>query len=93
MNEVVQVTLERMKTALAEAQTNLALAQKWTAMAVNRLRRCVEYNAGDEVVMTTKRIKNYCPHLPAKIKARWVGPFTMTQKVSLVAYRVGLPLG
>ncbi|MCV6575766.1 MAG: transposase family protein, partial [Cohaesibacter sp.] len=28
MNEAVQVTLERMKMALAEAQTNLALAQK-----------------------------------------------------------------
>ena len=62
-------------------------------MAVNRLRRCVEYNAGDEVVMTTKRIKNYCPHLPAKIKAWWVGPFTITQKVLLVTYRVDLPPG
>ena len=28
MNETVQDTLERMKIALAEAQTNLALAQK-----------------------------------------------------------------
>ena len=46
---------------------------------------------GDEVVLTTKHIKNYCPHLPAKIKARWVGPFTITQKVLPVAYRVDLP--
>ena len=79
-NEAVQVTLERMKTALAEAQTNLALAQKRMAMAVNRSCRSVEYNVGDEVVLTTKHIKNYCPHLPAKIKARWVGPFTITQQ-------------
>ena len=82
-----------MKTALAEAQTNLALAQKRMATAVNRSCRSVEYSVADEVVLPTKYIKNYCPHLPAKIKARWVGPFTITQKVSLVAYRVELPPG
>ena len=90
-NEVVQITLEWMKTALAEDQTNLVLAQKRMATAVNRSRRSIEYNVGDEVVLTTKHTKNYCPHLPAKIKARWVGPFTITQKVSPVAYRVELP--
>ena len=80
-----------MKTALTEAQTNLALAQKRMATAVNRSRRAMEYKVGDEVVLSTKHIKNYCHHLPAKIKARWVGPFTITQKVSSVAYRVDLP--
>ena len=53
----------------------------------------VEYNVGDKVVLITKHINNYFPHLPAKIKARWVGPFTITQKVSPVAYRVDLPPG
>ena len=61
------------------------------ATAVNRSRRSVEYKVGDEVVLTTKHIKNYCPHLLVKIKARWVGPFTITQQVSPVAYRVNLP--
>ena len=92
-NQAVQITLEWMKTALAEAQTNLVLAQKRMATAVNRSRRSVEYTVGDEVVLTTKHIKNYCPHLLAKIKARWVGPFTITQQVSPVAYRVDLPPG
>ena len=63
------------------------------ATAVNRSRRSVEYKVGDEVVLTTKHIKNYCPHLPAKIKARRVGPFTITQQVSPMAYRVDLPPG
>ena len=62
-NEAVQITLERMKMALAEAQANLALAQKRMATAVNRSGRFVEYNVGDEVVLITKRIKNYCPHV------------------------------
>ena len=87
----MQVTLERMKTAVAKAKTNLVLAQKRMAMVVNCSHRSVEFNVGDEVVLTTKHIKNYCPHLPSKIKARWVGPFTITQKVLLVAYRVDLP--
>ena len=60
-------------------------------MEVNHFRQSVEYNVGDEVVLTTKHIKNCCPHLPAKIKARWVVPFTITQKVSPMAYRVDLP--
>ena len=90
-NEAVQITLERMKMALAKTQTNLALAQKRMAMAVNCSRRSVEFNVGEEVVLTTKHIKNYCAHLPAKINSRWIGPFTSTQKVSPMAYRVDLP--
>ena len=47
MNEAVQITLERMKMALVEAQTNLVLAQKRMATAVNRSHRSVEYTIGD----------------------------------------------
>ena len=92
-NEAVQVTLGRMKTALGEVQTNSAHAQKRMAMVVNHLHGSEEYNVGDEVVLSMKNIKNYCPHLPAKIKARWVGPFTITHKVLPVAYRVDLIIG
>ena len=90
-NEAMYVTLERMKTALAEAQTYLTLSHKRMVTAVTHSHQSVEFNVGDEVVLTTKHINNYCPQLPAKIKARWAGPFTITQKVSLVAYRVDLP--
>ena len=38
-NEAVKETLERMKTALAEAQTNLERAQRRMANAVKRSRR------------------------------------------------------
>ena len=37
MTEALQVTLERMNTALVEAQTNLACTQKWMATTVNHL--------------------------------------------------------
>ena len=92
-NEVVKETLERMKTALAEAQTNLERAQRRMANAVNRSRRSEQYNIGDEVVLSTTNLRNYCPHLPAKLRARWVGPFTISRVVSPMAYKVDLPPG
>ena len=82
-----------MKTALAEAQTNLERAQRRMATAVNRSRRSEQYNIGDEVVLSTTNLRSYCPHLPAKLWARWVGPFTVSQVVSPVAYKVDLPPG
>ena len=92
-NEAVKETLERMKTALAEAQTNLEHAQCRMANVVNCSRRSEQYNIGDEVVLSTMNLRNYCAHLPAKLRARWVGLFTISRVVSPVAYKVDLPLG
>ena len=77
-----QVTLEQMKMARNEEQTNLTHAQKWMATAMNHSCRSEAYNVSDEVVLFTKNIKKYCPHLRSKIKAWWVGPFNITLKVS-----------
>ena len=38
-------------------------------------------------------LRNYCPHLPSKIKAWWVGPFHIQKIVSPVAYGLDLSLG
>ena len=92
-NEAVKETLERMKTALTEAQTNLEHAQHKMANAVNRSRRSEQYNIDDEVVLSTTKLRNCWPHLPAKLWARWVGPFTISRVVSPVAYKVDLPPG
>ena len=35
----------------------------------------------------------YCPHIPQKIKSRWIGPFHITKEVSPIAFRLDLPLG
>ena len=45
------------------------------------------------MVLSTSNLKNYNPHLPAKLRARWVGPFTINRVVSPVAYKVDLPPG
>ena len=49
-NEAVKETLERMKTAPTEAQTNFERVQRRMANAINRSRRSEQYNIGDEVV-------------------------------------------
>ena len=92
-NEAVKETLERMKTALAEAQTNLERAQRRMATVVNRTRRSEQYKIGDEVVLSTANLRSYYPHLPTKLRARWVGPFGISRVVSPVAYKVDLPPG
>ena len=89
-NEAVKGTLERMKTTLAEAHTNLEQTQRRMANAINRSRRSEQYNIGDEVVLNTMNLRNYCPNLLAKLRARWVGPFAISRVVSPVAYKVDL---
>ena len=61
--------------------------------AVDKKRRSEAYKVGDEVVLTTANLRSYCPHLPLKIKARWVGPFRITREISPVAYGLDLPPG
>ena len=92
-NEAVKETVEQMKTTLDEAQTNLERVQRKMANTVNRSRRSEQYNISDEVVLSTTNLWNYFPHLPAKLQARWVGPFTISRVVSPVAYKVDLPPG
>ena len=92
-NEAVKEMLGQMKTALAEAQTNLGCAQRRIANVINRPRKSEQYKIGDEVVLSTTNLRHYYPHLQAKLQARWVGPFTISRVVSLVAYKVDLPLG
>ena len=91
LNEAVKEALERKKMALADAQTNLQKAQERMKRAVDKRRQSETYKVGDEVVLTTKKFCNYCPHLPPKIKARGVGPIRITREISLVAYRLDLP--
>ena len=61
--------------------------------AVDKKRRTEEYKIGDEVVLSTANLQTYCPNLPPKIKARWVGPFRIWKIVSPVAFGLDLSPG
>ena len=74
-NEAVKAALERMKTALVDAESNLTTTQQRMKRAVDKKSRTKEYKIGEEVVLSTANLRTYCPNWPPKIKARWVGPF------------------
>ena len=48
--------VDRMKTALEEAQANLTVAQSRAKSQVDRSRRDEKYEVGDEVVLSTCNI-------------------------------------
>ena len=88
--EAVQEMTDRMKTVLEEAQTNMSHAQRRASEQANKSRRDEVFAVGDEVVLSTRHL-NVDPHLPMKLRRRWVGPFTIATVISLVAYRLDLP--
>ena len=79
-----------MKTALEEAQTNLSLAQNRARQYANRSCRDVRYTEAQEVVLSMCHLR-IDPHLPTKLRRRWVGPFRISGVVSPIAYRLDLP--
>ena len=46
---------------------------------------------GDEVVLSTEKLRINCPPIPQKIKARWIDSFRITKEVSRVAFELDLP--
>ena len=62
----MEEALERMKTALRDAQSNLSMAQERMKRAVDKKRRTEDYKVGDEVVLSTANLRTYCPHIPQK---------------------------
>ena len=52
-------------------------------------RRNVEYNVGDQVLLSTKHIR--FRNRPQKLKRRFVGPFEIVKKISRAAYELRLP--
>ena len=92
-NQVVQEAIGRMKEALDDAKLNLVKAQERTKTQVDKTRREEEWNVGDRVFLSTQHLRTFAMHLLPKLRRRWVGPFTITEVVSLVAFQLDLPPG
>ena len=54
--EAVQTMVDRMKTALEEAQANLTIAQSRAKSQVGRSKRDEKFEVGDEVALSTRDI-------------------------------------
>ena len=70
----MQTMVDRMKTALEEAQANLTITQNRAKAQVDRLRCDETFEVGDEVVLSTCNIY-VNQHLPSKLRRHWIGPY------------------
>ena len=82
--------VDRVKTALEEAQANLTIAQNQPKSQVDRLRHDEKFEAGDEVGLSTRHI-SVNQHLPSKLRRHWIGPYRVARVISPVAYGLDLP--
>ena len=88
--EAVQMMVDRMKTALEEAQANLTITQSRAKSQVDRSRHDEKFEVGDEVVLSTRHI-SVNQYLPSKLRRHWIGPYRVAKVISPVAYGLDLP--
>ena len=88
--EAMQMMVDRMKTALEEAQANLTIAQSRAKSQVDCSRHNEKFEVGDEVVLSTCHI-SVNQHLPSKLRRCWIGPYRVARVISPVAYGLDLP--
>ena len=87
--EAVQTMVDRMKTALEEAQANLSVADNQAKTYANAVQREEKYDVGDEVGLATRHLW-INEHLLVKLRRRWIEPFSIAKVISSVAYRLDL---
>ena len=80
-NQAIKEAISRMKEALSNAKSNLAKAQEQMKRRVDKVRRTEEWAVGDRVLLNTRNLQMFAPHLPSKLKRRWVGLFTIANVV------------
>ena len=80
----------RLKDIHVFVQQQSATAKALQAAYANQHRRPVTFKVGDSVMLSTEKLS--LKEQPSKkLRDRWLGPFTILQVVSPVAYRLNLP--
>ena len=88
--EAVQTMVDRMKTALEEAQVNLSVVANRAKAYADALQQTKTFKVGDEVVLETRHL-HVNEHLPVKLRCQCIGPFSIAKVISPVAYWLDLP--
>jgi len=78
--EDVDSIRENIMTALDVARDSMTIAAIDTERRLSKQRRSYEYKVGDKVMLSTKDLK--LPETVPKMMLRFVGPFTIVEKVS-----------
>jgi transposase InsO family protein len=87
--------LARIADASANAKRLLVQAQQRQAAQYNSRRRLLTFSVHDQVLVSAEAFRPYAEkdRPKEKLKSLWSGPYTITQVVSPLAYRLTLPKG
>ena len=82
--------VQNIGAAVKQAKDLLQVAQQRQKAYVDSKRRCVEHKCGDLVLLSTEHIRLKSAGTQ-KLLPRFVGPFSVEQKIGSSAYRLKLP--
>jgi hypothetical protein len=85
-----QTYVDRIHVAVNKAKELLKTVQLQHANQANKRRRDLQFEVGDEVLLSTANIVIKTPGTQ-KLLPRFIGPFKVLQKVGKVAYKLQLP--
>ena len=83
--------VEGIQNAVREAKRCLYATQQRMRARVDPHRREAAYSPGDQVLLSTKNIRNTGDGTVRKLMPKWMGPFTVVEMVGPVAVRLRLP--
>jgi hypothetical protein len=86
----VEEYISSMQNALAAAKSALHAAQQRQKSYADKKLRHVEFQPGEQVMLSTQNIRLKVPGTP-KLMPKWLGPLTIIEKINPVAYRLALP--
>jgi hypothetical protein len=86
----VKAMIQNMHEAVAEAKGCLQAAQQRQKAYADTKRRDVEFEVGDQVLLSTKNLTLRMVG-SSKLMPKYIGPFPVVKKVNPVAYELDLP--
>lgn len=90
-NALAEEIVSKIQNALTHAQENIGKAQEKAREYANRKRKDVTFKRGDKVLLSTKNLSRKTDEGSRKLDKLWAGPFTVTEQVGKVSYRLALP--
>ena len=83
--------LQQLHNNIELAKKNLLSAQQRQSYYADQHRREVTFNIGDQVLLSTANLKLKVSEQTPKLLSKFIGPFSIVQVISPVAYKLDLP--
>jgi len=90
-NAAAEQLVQRIADAIKDAKETITKAQAKQAEYANRGRIDLEFERGDQVMLSTKYLPRRLDAGSRKLDKLWIGPFKVTELVGAVSYRLAIP--